>query len=92
MTGKYLGLASALKKLHTSPVQMNLDDHPATANLMIANPLSAGIHQPVLRLTRRWKSGLRSCRIGQTLRTRVMPDNGGYRLRSQSRLFRSRLR
>lgn len=40
MTGKYHGLASALRKLHNSPVQLNLDDRPATANLMIANPLS----------------------------------------------------
>jgi heat shock protein HtpX len=40
MTGKYLGLASALEKIHRSPVQLNLDDRPATANLMIANPLS----------------------------------------------------
>ena len=40
ITGKYLGLATALEKLHRSPVQMRLDDRPATANLMIANPLS----------------------------------------------------
>jgi heat shock protein HtpX len=40
MTGKYLGLASALEKIHRSPVQLNLDNRPATANLMIANPLS----------------------------------------------------
>lgn len=40
ITGKFLPLASALKKLHSSPVRMNLDDHPATAHLMIANPLS----------------------------------------------------
>lgn len=40
ITGKYLGLASALEKIHRSPVQLNLDDRPATANLMIANPLS----------------------------------------------------
>ena len=40
VTGKYLGLASALEKIHRSPVQLNLDDRPATANLMIANPLS----------------------------------------------------
>ena len=33
-------LASALEKLHKSPVKLNLDDHPATANLMIVNPLS----------------------------------------------------
>jgi heat shock protein HtpX len=40
ITGKYLALASALKKLHSTPARMNLDDHPATAHLMIANPLS----------------------------------------------------
>ncbi len=40
ITGKYLPLASALEKLHRSPVRLNLDRHPATANLMIANPLS----------------------------------------------------
>jgi heat shock protein HtpX len=40
ITGKYLSLASALEKLHRSPVRMNLDKHPATANLMIANPIS----------------------------------------------------
>jgi heat shock protein HtpX len=40
ITGKYLSLASALDKLHKSPVRMNLDDRPATAHLMIANPLS----------------------------------------------------
>jgi heat shock protein HtpX len=40
ITGKFLPLASALKKLHSAPVRMNLDDHPATAHLMIANPLS----------------------------------------------------
>ncbi len=40
ITGKYHGLASALEKLHRSPVQLKLDDKPATANLMIVNPLS----------------------------------------------------
>lgn len=40
ITGKHLALASALEKLHRSPVQMRLDDRPSTANLMIANPLS----------------------------------------------------
>jgi heat shock protein HtpX len=40
ITGKYHGLASALDKLHRSPVQLNLKDKPATANLMIINPLS----------------------------------------------------
>ena len=40
ITGQYLPLASALKKLHTAPFRMNLDERPATAHLFIANPLS----------------------------------------------------
>lgn len=40
ISGKPLQLASALKKLHTAPVRLNLDQKPATAHLMIANPLS----------------------------------------------------
>jgi len=40
ITGKHLSLASALEKLHKAPVRMNLDERPATAHLMIANPLS----------------------------------------------------
>lgn len=40
ITGKYLPLASALEKLHRAPARMNLDQSPATAHLMIANPLS----------------------------------------------------
>lgn len=40
ITGKYMALASALEKLHRSPVRMNLDSRPGTANLMIMNPLS----------------------------------------------------
>ncbi len=40
LTGKYHGLASALEKLHKAPVRLNLDKSPATAHLMIANPLS----------------------------------------------------
>ncbi len=40
ITGKYLPLASALEKLHKAPVRMNLDNKPATAHMMIANPLS----------------------------------------------------
>ncbi len=40
ITGKYNGLATALEKLHRSPVQLKLDDHPTTANLMIINSLS----------------------------------------------------
>jgi heat shock protein HtpX len=40
LTGKYRQLASALAKLHKSPIRLNLDRRPATAHLMIANPLS----------------------------------------------------
>ena len=40
ITGKYTSLATALEKLHRSPVQLNLDRRPGTANLMIVNPLS----------------------------------------------------
>jgi heat shock protein HtpX len=40
MTNRYLDLASALKKLHATPLRMNLDKNPATAHMMIANPLS----------------------------------------------------
>ncbi|MDF1544762.1 MAG: zinc metalloprotease HtpX [bacterium] len=40
ITGKYLALSSALQKLHKAPVRLNLDERPATAHLMIANPLS----------------------------------------------------
>jgi heat shock protein HtpX len=40
ITGKYRELASALEKLHKSPIRLNLDQRPATAHLMIANPLS----------------------------------------------------
>jgi heat shock protein HtpX len=40
ITGQYLGLASALEKLHRAPVRMNLDQRPETAHLFIANPLS----------------------------------------------------
>jgi len=40
ITGQYLPLAEALKKLHRSPVRLNLDRRPATAHLFIANPLS----------------------------------------------------
>ena len=39
-TGKYNELASALEKLGRAPVRMNLDKSPATAHLMIMNPLS----------------------------------------------------
>ncbi|MEW5993405.1 MAG: zinc metalloprotease HtpX, partial [Candidatus Zixiibacteriota bacterium] len=40
ITGKPRALASALNKLHRSPIRLNLDQRPATAHLMIANPLS----------------------------------------------------
>ncbi len=40
VSGKPTALASALRKIHKAPVRMNLDDSPATAHLMIANPLS----------------------------------------------------
>ena len=40
ITGRPLSLASALDKLHRAPVQLNLDQRPATAHLFIANPLS----------------------------------------------------
>ncbi|MGH8016522.1 MAG: M48 family metalloprotease [Candidatus Zixiibacteriota bacterium] len=40
VSGKPLALASALKKIHSAPVRLNLDERPATAHLMIANPLS----------------------------------------------------
>jgi heat shock protein HtpX len=39
-TQKYLPLANALGKLHTAPYRLNLDKHPATASMMIANPIS----------------------------------------------------
>jgi heat shock protein HtpX len=38
--GRHLQLAEALRKIHRSPVRLNLDARPGTANLMIANPLS----------------------------------------------------
>ena len=40
VSGKPTALASALRKIHKAPVRLNLDDRPATAHLMIANPLS----------------------------------------------------
>ena len=40
ITRKPQSLASALEKLHRSPTRMNLDQRPATAHLMIINPLS----------------------------------------------------
>ncbi len=62
ITGKYLPLASALNKLHRAPVRLNLDSRPATANLMIANPLSGrgmtslfSTHPPVEKRIKRLK-------------------------------------
>jgi heat shock protein HtpX len=62
ITNKFLPLASALEKLEHSPVKMNLDDHPATANLMIVNPLSGrgltnlfSTHPPVAERVARLK-------------------------------------
>jgi len=62
ITGKYLPLASALEKLHQSPERLNLDKHPATANLMIANPISGrgftslfATHPPVEKRIERLK-------------------------------------
>ncbi len=40
ITGKHLPLASALGKLHRSPVRLNLDSRPGVANLMIISPLT----------------------------------------------------
>ncbi len=40
ITGQPLALASALNKLHRSPVRLNLDQRPETAHLFIANTLS----------------------------------------------------
>jgi len=39
-TSKYKELASALEKVNRAPIRMNLDKKPATAHLMIMNPLS----------------------------------------------------
>lgn len=39
-TQKYIPLARALEKLHRAPHRLNLDRRPATASLMIANPIS----------------------------------------------------
>ena len=40
ISGNPMALASALDKLHRAPVQLRLDQRPATAHLFIANPLS----------------------------------------------------
>jgi len=63
ITGKPLALASALEKLHRSPVKLNLDQRPATAHLFIANPLSGkgmthlfSTHPPVEERVKRLKA------------------------------------
>lgn len=60
ITGKFDGLARALEKMQLAPVRLNLDERPATAHLMIVNPLSgkglAGLfstHPPVEERVRR---------------------------------------
>jgi heat shock protein HtpX len=57
---KHMALADALEKLHRSPVRLNLDERPATAHMMIVNPLSGkGIsslfstHPPVAERVKR---------------------------------------
>ncbi len=62
MTNRYNELASALKKLHSAPIRMNLDNSPATAHLMIANPFSKkklksmfSTHPPVEERVKRLK-------------------------------------
>jgi len=40
ITGKYLGLASALRKLHSAPSRSKFPVHTSSAHLMIASPLS----------------------------------------------------
>ena len=60
ITGKHMALADALEKLHRAPVRFNLDERPATAHMMIVNPLSGrGIsslfstHPPVAERVKR---------------------------------------
>ena len=60
ITGKHMALADALEKLHRAPVRLNLDERPATAHMMIVNPLSGkGIsslfstHPPVAERVKR---------------------------------------
>jgi heat shock protein HtpX len=60
ISGNPLALASALEKIHSAPVQLNLDKKPATAHLFIASPLSGkGIanlfstHPPVAERVKR---------------------------------------
>lgn len=74
MTGKYLPLASALEKLHRSPVQLKLDKRPATAHLMIVNPLSGrgltswfSTHPPAAKRIERLKELSQSAPYGGAL-------------------------
>lgn len=62
MTNRHHDLASALEKLHKAPIRLNLDKRPATAHLMIANPLSGknftsifSTHPPVEKRIERLK-------------------------------------
>ncbi|MCK5126214.1 MAG: zinc metalloprotease HtpX [candidate division Zixibacteria bacterium] len=60
ITNKPTALASALEKLHSSKIQINIDNKPATAHLFIASPLSRkgltnlfSTHPPVEERVRR---------------------------------------
>jgi heat shock protein HtpX len=62
LTNRHQDLASALEKLHKAPVRLNLDKRPATAHLMIVNPLSGknftsifSTHPPVEKRVERLK-------------------------------------
>lgn len=75
ITGKYNGLASALEKLHRSPVQLNVESRPTTANLMIVNPLSGrgmlhlfSTHPPVEERIKRLKEAAQNSAYGSYAR------------------------
>lgn len=75
ITGKYNGLASALEKLHRSPVQLNASGRPATANLMIVNPLSGkgmmsmfSTHPPVEERVKRLREAAQNSSYGMYAR------------------------
>lgn len=70
ITHKPLALASALKKLHTAPVRLNLDKHPATAHLFIMNTLSG-----------KGLTNLFSTHPPMEERVRRLEQQGGMRLR-----------
>lgn len=62
ITNRHHDLASALEKLHKAPIRLNLDNRPATAHLMIVNPLSGknftsifSTHPPVEKRIERLK-------------------------------------